>query len=274
MKLHILMDNYVTYRKLLAEHGLSFFIEANNKKIVFDTGQSNAFINNAKALGLNLSEVENIILSHGHYDHSGGLEDLTKLNKKARIYMHPCVLKKKFSLNKGILKDAGIPFEFKDIGLSEERIKFNTGPLNIYDNILISGEIEKNNDFETIPKNLIIKENGELKQDNMIDEQFLIVREKRGIIIVLGCSHPGVVNCIEYASTLIPEKKILAVIGGMHLKNASEERINKTIEYFKSKDIEKIIPLHCTGFEAISKFKRVFKDKCIIGSVGKLLEII
>lgn len=274
MKIHILMDNYVTSPKLLSQHGLSFFIEAHNKKILFDAGQTDAFINNAKVLGLSLSEIEAIVLSHGHYDHTGGLEGLAKLNKKAQIYMHPYALNEKFSLKDGMIRHAGIPFKLESIGLNQERIKFNIKAKYIFDDILISGEIQRSNNFETIPKNLMIKKDDNLIQDDMIDEQMLIIREKRGIIIILGCSHPGVANCIEYASRLLPNEKILAVIGGIHLKNANEERINTTIEYLKSKNIERIIPLHCTGFEAMSEIKRVLKDKCIIVAVGEVLEIV
>lgn len=100
MKVHILMNNYVRSSKLLAQHVLSFFIEAHNKKILFDAGQTDTFIDNAKILGLNLSEIEAVVLSHGHYDHTGGLHGLVKLNKTAEIYMHPYALKEKFSLKR------------------------------------------------------------------------------------------------------------------------------------------------------------------------------
>lgn len=274
MKVHILMNNYVRSSKLLAQHGLSFFIEAHNKKIIFDAGQTDAFIDNAKILGLNLSEIEAVVLSHGHYDHTGGLHGLVKLNKTAEIYMHPYALKEKFSLKNGMLRHAGIPFELESIGLDQERIKFNTKAKYIFDDILISGEIQRSNDFETRSNSLMMKEDDNLKHDDMIDEQMLIIREKRGIVIILGCSHPGIANCIEYASSLNPNEKILAVIGGLHLKNANKERINSTIEYLKSKNIEKIIPLHCTGFGAMSEMKRVFNDKCIIAAVGDVLKIV
>lgn len=274
MKLSILVNNYVTSSKLLAEHGLSFFIEAHDRQILFDTGQTAAFIHNAKVLELDLTSIETIILSHGHYDHTGGLESLLKLNNEAKLFMHPLVFQEKYSLKNGNLKYAGIPFDLNKAVVDKNRLNFNTKASYIYDNVLLSGEIPRNNDFEVIPKSLMIKEDGKLKQDNIIDEQMLIIREKRGIIIILGCSHPGVANCIEYASSLIPNEKILALVGGMHLNSASNERIDKTINYLKSKDIERIIPLHCTGFKAMCEIKRVFKDKCIIGTVGEVLEIL
>lgn len=274
MKLHILANNYVTSSKLLAEHGLSFFIEAYGRQIIFDTGQTDVFIHNSKELGLDLTSLDAIILSHGHYDHTGGLESLVELNDTAKIYIHPLALRGKYSLRNNTIKNASIPMDLNKTDLIKKRVNFNTKALNVFDNILLSGEISRTNDFEIIPKNLMIKEDDKFKQDDMIDEQMLIIREKGGIVIVLGCSHPGVVNCIEYAATLMPNEKILALVGGMHLNSASDERIDKTIKYLKSKDIEKIVPLHCTGFNAMSEIKRVFKDKCIIGAVGDVLEIV
>jgi 7,8-dihydropterin-6-yl-methyl-4-(beta-D-ribofuranosyl)aminobenzene 5'-phosphate synthase len=265
-----LIDDTVYMAGLKAEHGLSFWIEHGNKKILFDTGQSDMLIQNAKTLDINLAEADAIVISHGHYDHTGGLEAVLNIASKAILYLHPEALKSKFSPKNNKIGMIGTPDSAKEIIhilADKKRVVWTEIPTEVSAGLFVTGRIPRNTDFEDNESSFFI-DNSCQKVDTLPDDQAMFFDSPKGLIVLLGCAHSGVVNTLHYVAKLSGEKCIYAIIGGMHLLNASQERMAKTIEALKKYDIQKIVPLHCTGQEAAGKIKKVFGEKCISSGAG------
>mgnify|MGYP003758851637 CR=1 FL=1 len=271
IKIRLLAENYARKRYMLAEHGLSIWIEKDNKNILFDTGQSDLFSLNAEQTGIEISKADLLVLSHGHYDHTGGVPEFCRINHLAPVYIHQGAFQKRYH-GEGPGKCIGIPWSKKgssEIEIPSGRLVVNKGPVNIDENIVLSGEIPSTQPFEGVPQNFYIDDgNGNLSQDMIIDEQMLLIRGDAGIYVFVGCSHAGIINCIKYAQKLFPNDKITGVIGGMHLDGVSDIRLQMTIQHFLDLGLQTVIPLHCTGLLAICEMKRFLKEQCRMLTVG------
>jgi len=259
----ILAENNVEKRDLLAEHGLSLYFKYNGKEYLFDTGQGKVLFGNAKKLGIDLKEIDTIFLSHGHDDHTGGLKELLKLKPEVRVFAHSEVFMGKY-------KKIGKELEFIGTALQKSELENfeaaeNNSPAapGIYNTGVIQAEPK---DY-TNPR-YVVKENDKEKIDLFNDDTSLYLESESGIVILLGCSHKGVKNIIDQIRTEVGDKKIRAIIGGMHLKRAGSDKIEDLIKYFAQIDFELLVPIHCTGREAAVKFKQAFGEKVKLGSVG------
>jgi len=247
MKLSVLTEN-TAGAYFLAEHGLSYYIEYDNKKILFDTGATNVFLKNAEKLNINLQEIDIIALSHGHWDHGNGLNFI----KNKPLICHPNSFIKRF--RKGENKNIGLKLTYEEIK-AKFSLTTSKEPYYITPNIIFLGEIPRLNNFESQITSFN-KENGE--DDFIEDDTALAIIKDDGLIIVSACSHSGICNIIEYAKELTGIKKVKAVIGGFHLKKQDEQTI-KTIEYFKENKVKKLLPSHCTQLPALAIFYEEFK---------------
>jgi 7,8-dihydropterin-6-yl-methyl-4-(beta-D-ribofuranosyl)aminobenzene 5'-phosphate synthase len=263
IKITVLVENSVNVRSLRAEHGLAFHIQAGRRQLLFDTGQSDLLMQNARELQIDLRRVEAVVLSHGHYDHTGGLKAVRELAPQARLYLHPAALAPKFSGQAGGATRA--------IGMSEENAKavreagqsvvWSHSPTEVAAGIFVTGEIPRQNDFEDPGGRFFLDETGS-KADPLVDDQALFFDTREGFVVVLGCGHAGVVNTVEHVRRLAGNRPVRSVIGGLHLLNASPERVDKTVEAFRRWDLRQIVPGHCTGLAAVARLWAAFPGRC------------
>jgi len=251
MKIAILVDNNtIIDQYYLGEPAVSYWIEVDNKKILFDTGFSDIFIKNAKVLGIDLKEADYFVLSHGHLDHTWGIEPYIDLvgdrSKNIKLIAHPDAFERKFYEGFGEIgtrKRKNEIAKYFDLNLLKT-------PSWLTENLCFLGEIPRKNNFEgKTPIGKIIKDGKELP-DYVIDDSALVYKSKKGLIIITGCSHSGICNIIEYAMEICKERRIIDVIGGFHLLRTGKDIMNKTIEYFKSNNIQNFHPCHCTDLQA------------------------
>lgn len=271
MKIHILAENTVRRRGLLAEQGLSLLIEDREGNILFDTGQSRVFLDNARKMGLDLGIVDHIVLSHGHYDHCGGLEYLPQGGKHPKVYIHPAALNKRYFKSKE--EEIGIPWKLEDSLPIKENLIENLGTIQLAPHIMLCSGIPMVTEFEPLLTDFLIEEGGSLVLDRMNDEQMLIFDGPDGLCIFNGCGHRGIINSLKYALELFPGRKIDTLLGGMHLKDVSPERLQKTVQYLAAMDIKRVIPLHCTGMGAVCEIRRALGERFVHMETGDSLEL-
>jgi 7,8-dihydropterin-6-yl-methyl-4-(beta-D-ribofuranosyl)aminobenzene 5'-phosphate synthase len=246
MKLTVLTEN-VAGKNCLAEYGLSYLIEA-DKRILFDVGSSNVFLENANRLGISLNTIDWVVLSHGHWDHGNGL----KYFQEKPLLTHPAAFQKRFrKKDKGYI---GLAFS-KDELLVDYSITLSKTPYNISPEIIYLGEIPRKNNFES-KDTLFITEDG--KDDFVPDDSALVVRTSKGLVVVTGCAHAGICNTVEYACEVAGTNVVQAVFGGFHLRNDAAVT-QKTIQYLKQKGVLHVYPTHCTSFPALVRFSQEFK---------------
>jgi 7,8-dihydropterin-6-yl-methyl-4-(beta-D-ribofuranosyl)aminobenzene 5'-phosphate synthase len=274
-KVTVIVDNLARRQKLWGEHGLSLLVEVGGRRILFDTGQSKEIlIHNLTELGLDLEDVDCIVLSHGHYDHTGGLSALFTKVRHVNLYAHPEVFEKKYVKSKDDeVREVGSPVTKEELLALGATLHLDDKPTWLEDDIVLTGEIPRTTDFEDISQEFVTKRDGDWETDFLPDDRSMGIRTSKGLIIVLGCSHVGVINTIRHIQELTKTEAVYAIIGGMHLEKAGMRRIHRTIEVFATLGIERVIPLHCTGFRACAEMARLLGERFVLGSAGISFEV-
>ncbi|MBN2521755.1 MAG: MBL fold metallo-hydrolase [Bacteroidales bacterium] len=247
MRLTVLTENVAGY-DLLAEHGLSYYIECNEKKILFDTGHTTVFLENAKKIGIDITkEIDIVVLSHGHWDHGDGL----RFMKNQTLLTHPSAFIKRYHKNDTV----NIGLELNRLE-AEKRYHLITSerPYKITNTVLFLGEIPRVNSFES-KTTTFEDEHG--NEDFVPDDSALAIVENDRLVIVTGCSHSGICNITDYAMKVTGMKKVKAILGGFHLKG-DDLQTKKTIQHLKQLNIECVYPSHCTELPALASFYNEF----------------
>ena len=273
MKISILTDNRVEKQGLLAEHGLSVLLEDNGLTILFDTGHTDVYLHNAKQMGIDLSRVQHIVFSHGHFDHCGGLKYFPYTQAMPPVYLTAAALENKYGTSENGLIDIGIPWLPADYPHIKDNLVINPKDLQIVPGVMLHSDIPRSTEFEGPPNDLFTGSKQDPVPDMMKDEQMLVFERRDTIDVILGCSHPGIINCLRYALALYPGKQIGTVLAGMHLQKAKLSRIDETIRQFEAMDIAKLIPLHCTGITGICRMTQALGDRCLLLCTGQTAEI-
>lgn len=273
IKIYTLVDNTAGYG-YQGEWGLSFYIEGFGHKILFDTGMTSLASENARLAKIDLSSIDVLILSHGHNDHTGGLADFLKYIGEVQVIAHPDIWTKKYVReNQNSFEYIGIPACREELESRGARFHLTKKSFKICQSIIITGEINLNNSYEKIDSDLLAKTTGKFSSDSMMDDLSLIIQTDRGLVVVTGCAHRGIINTLQHAQKMTGDHRILNVIGGFHLYKASQERLDWTIQNLKAMGVQKVSPCHCTGFNAMVQIYQNMPEHYQPIYAGSIIEI-
>lgn len=274
LRVTALVENTVRQPNLLAEHGLAFWIEADKHHILFDTGQGKVLLHNAQCLNIRLRAATKVVLSHGHFDHTGGLTDVLSTAGKVELYLHPAAMQAKYRREaKAPHRSVGIP------GLDEQALSgrhrslvWTREPTQLAEGIHVTGPIPRRNDFEDTGGPFFLDDACEIP-DPLLDDQALYIDTSVGTVVILGCAHSGVVNTLDFIAELTGWDRIHAVLGGMHLLRATSQRLVMTVAALKRYGVRKIGAVHCTGAQATSYLRSQLPDACLELCTGSVFNL-
>ncbi|MDY6935015.1 MAG: MBL fold metallo-hydrolase [Spirochaetota bacterium] len=276
-RITVICDNIV-YKplKLIGEHGLSLLIESNDITL-FDTGQGLGIINNFKALGKDISSINRIILSHAHYDHTGGLMNILKAyHGRLSVYANTSIFMDKIAEFDGPEEKINVPIGMpcKKEQYEKEGAEFQliNNFIKINNNISAISNIKREPGWKSWDAKLKQRENDLLVDDPFNDDLSLLIETDSGPIVLLGCAHAGIVEILNNLKDVTGYKEFHAVIGGTHLGNASDFYIDKAMKALKDYNIKIIGTSHCTGFRVSCIFSSFFNDSFYNASVGSVFE--
>ncbi len=249
--MELIPDSDIVKRKsgpnmsFLAEHGFSALIETEDAKVLVDTGATGiALEHNLRLLGLTMDDIDVVVFSHGHNDHTGGIGKVT-----GRIVAHPdSFLQRYLTPNEKTSYELTAPAPDPE----KHQIEFHRGSTKLAKGIISTGEVERIHAWEELPVFKIMR-NKTMENDRVLDDQGIVINTAQGLVVIQGCSHAGIINTIEAAKSLTGIDEVYCVIGGFHLIGPAEKKIGRTIEEFKRLGVRKIVPIHCTGFEGIKQ---------------------
>ena len=272
-RITVLVENTAGGHGLLAEHGLSFWIELGGKRILFDTGQGKVLSGNAQRLGIRLETMDAIVLSHGHYDHTGGLGDALRSAPGTTVYAHPAALEPKFARNPdGMARDVGMSSVHKQRVRELTELVSVEEPTEVCPGLHVTGPVPRTTAFEDTG-GPFFKDRSCTEPDELVDDQAAFVETSPGTVVILGCAHAGIINILRLVQSLTDPRPIHTVIGGMHLLNASSERMDKTVAELRRLDVQRLLPCHCTGFAAMARLWNEFPGRCSACPVGTVVEV-
>jgi 7,8-dihydropterin-6-yl-methyl-4-(beta-D-ribofuranosyl)aminobenzene 5'-phosphate synthase len=273
IQITILVEDRSSLPELRAEHGISLVLDIDGMQWLFDTGQSSLVVDNARSLGIDLKKIKGIILSHGHYDHTGGLKSVLDETGDVAIYAHPGIFRERFRREKsGKFSPIGIPFSRHLLEESGARFNLAVSGREISSGIYISGEIPRITSFEQGDPLLVVKEGDQSIPDPFLDDQFILIDDDDGVIMITGCCHSGLINSLKKVRELHPRKRIKAIVGGLHLRAADQTKLEKIIRLLEPFAPEEIIAGHCTGEGAEAALSHAFGSRFRKMETGTVFE--
>ncbi|HEY3308026.1 MAG TPA: MBL fold metallo-hydrolase [Desulfuromonadaceae bacterium] len=276
LRITVLCDNSVgALSGTLGEHGFAALIEPSHggEPILFDTGQGQTLLHNAQRMHRDLSRVRRVVLSHGHYDHAGGLAPLLKEKGAKEVWAHPGIFSARYRV-----KDTG---EHIPIGSPQSRAEleamgaaFNLASSfrEIRPDIFLTGEVPRRSAFEKGDAGIYCDSTG-CAPDLVPDDQSLVLRTKKGLVLLLGCCHAGIINTLEHVAERLGQRDFYAVVGGMHLGFCAQLQIDETVAHLKGYAIKKLAVSHCTGFAAAARLFRDLPKGFHLAQVGYTLDL-
>ena len=257
----------------MAEFALSILVEVDGQNILFDTGLDQAAVHNARLLGIDLSLVDKIVLSHAHEDHTGGLRDVLKATGQVEVIAHPDIWDIKYGGNQQMKRYVGVPFRREELERLGARFNLTKDPVWITDHVVTTGEVPMVTDYEQIDPMLLVKKGDTFCPDLVADDLSLVIKSDKGLVVILGCAHRGMINHIRHAQNLTRKKNIHTIIGGTHLMAAAASGLDRTITDLKQMKVTKLGACHCTGFEALSRLYTEFPDAFFLNNAGTQIKI-
>jgi len=279
LKITVLVENSVNVKNpsLIAKHGLSLLVETKlagvDSRFLMDAGPGpDIALRNAGMIDIDIKKIDSMMLSHGHYDHTGALLQILKhMDHSIPVIAHPNVFNPKFAY-KPALTSIGIEFDQPTIKAAGGELLVSRDSISLLGGVISSGEILRKTYFEKT-KGFWTVEYDNFIEDTIIDDQALFINvRKKGLVILTGCAHSGIINTVRHAKSITGLKEVYAIVGGFHLDRADDTRIQKSVEELKEIDLKRIYPCHCTGKKAISQLAKSFGDLCIPIHTGDSIE--
>lgn len=269
----VLVDNMAGSNAVLGEWGASFLVSTDQTQLLFDMGAGQTLISNARALNVDLTQIEAMVISHVHYDHTRGLDAALSASGPVDLYLHPaCFETRYFKWGTGTLVMT-LPIPRGELQQRARNIIDTKEPTALPGGFVVTGEVPRITDYEDtgVTEYAFLDEDLTIP-DPVLDDQAMFFRVPEGLVILLGCAHAGLVNTMEYVAELTGESRIYAVMGGTHLTSASPDRIKKTIEALRRFDVQRIMLSHCTGMEAYAELARAFPGKVSWPGAGRRIQ--
>lgn len=274
MKITVVMDNCIPFggkKSFRAEHGLSLLIQHAGLRWLMDSGQSDAAFHNLGLLGVHPGQLEGIIVSHGHYDHTGGLTTmLAQAGKILPVYMAPNIFMRRYSRSGGVQRYIGVPHAREMLESLGADFCLVDQPRQVAEGLWISGPVPRQAAFET-PDTGFVDETG--AEDIVTDDMSLFYAGEKGLTVITGCAHSGLINIIQYGLAVTGCQQLHGIIGGTHLGPASPERQDATLDALASFDPDFVAANHCTGFAMMARLQAMFGEKFIPAFVGTVVDV-
>jgi len=269
VRITVVVDDTARGEGMVAEHGLSLWVEADGHRLLFDTGQGLAITRNVPQLGIPLEQAEAIVLSHGHYDHTDGLGYVLEHARRATVYMHPAAIEPKwFCIDDQPPRWIGISDQSREaLDTCKLPIKATVKPTEIFPGIWATGEIPRRTS-EVGRLTSVFHDESATRPDLLLDDQAMFLNTKAGLIVLLGCTHAGLTNTLDYIAELTGQSKIHGVIGGTHLIGADNSTLAVAADTLARYQVKLLAPMHCTGDMAWAYLYHRFPNQCKIVGAG------
>ena len=266
MKITTLIENLVYQPGLVSEHGLSIYIDTGRRRILLDAGQSSSCLANAESLGIDINNVDAVVISHGHYDHTGGLNAFLHKNAQAKVYLKKEALLPKYNSSRNFIGIPAIPEEY------EKRLRFVEEVTEIDEGVFIVPTIPIVHEEDTSFSYFYTDRGEGLVDDTFEDELFLAIVSDNRLSVFSSCSHRGISNILEAAQRLF-SLPVDLVTGGFHLKNAPKEQLETVIKYLARIKPKKVGICHCTGIENFPEMTKAAGENVFYNYTGNIIKI-
>jgi 7,8-dihydropterin-6-yl-methyl-4-(beta-D-ribofuranosyl)aminobenzene 5'-phosphate synthase len=278
VRLTFLVEDTVNKRNLVAKHGLSILVETisadSKSKILVDAGPPpDVAVHNANMMKVDIHNLDAIVITHGHYDHAGGLvQILRSIGRPTLVVAHPLAFAPKFAYRPN-LKFVGTEFNQESIKNVGGVLLIARNSLPIATGVIASGEIPRETDFETVEGFWTIT-NDHFCQDTMPDDQSVVVNvREKGLVVISGCAHAGIINTVKNAQEIAGTEEVYTIVGGFHLADASTKRIEATLDHLLRIQPKLLHPCHCTGARAMSRFLEAFRERVVPVGTGYIIDL-
>ena len=269
-----LTENTAGMPGVLAEWGLSILVETKDAKILVDTGASSTVPHNVRPLGVDLSSINKIVLSHGHFDHTGGLKGvLLQAGRKIEVIAHPDMFGNKHTRIGQTERYIGIPYKQKELESAGAAFTLSKEPVWLTKDIVTTGEIPMVTEYEKIEPNFVIKDGDKFVPDTFTDDRALIIKTEAGLVVILGCAHRGMINTLRHAQQLTGVETIHTVIGGTHLLHSNDERVYLTAAALQEMGVQHVGASHCTGMKQAALLVQQLGDAFFFNNTGSSITI-
>jgi 7,8-dihydropterin-6-yl-methyl-4-(beta-D-ribofuranosyl)aminobenzene 5'-phosphate synthase len=253
---------------LVAEHGLSLYIESEDKRILFDVGATEAYDHNAAKLGIDLQEVDLVVVSHRHYDHGGGLAHFLQANHKAKVYLRKSAQEEYYARRLGGLRSRYIGLDQELLRKQADRFEYVEGLTEVLPQAYILTEIAQPYALPRGNRRLFVKQGRTYRRDPFEHELVMVVREREELVVFTGCAHTGILNIVAAVTRQFPELPIVALFGGLHLVAESARQVRSIGEALRQHPIGRVFTGHCIGTKSYQVLKAVMEERSALFPTG------